>query len=663
MDIQKIKKYAIFLSILLLIIISLFLYHNPLFSNKPFGLDTLGHLSKVSYIKEFGLTSWDMSWYNGGPFLKFYPPLFYYVVSLFPNFIFGANFICFLSILLSSIGIFLLVKHYTKKVTNSLIAALLFLSVINISYFFISVGNLPYIFSLWTIPFTLLFLEKSLNNRKNLIIYSLIFLIGFLSHIFIGLCLLLLVFIRILTYTKLDFRRILNLSFLLLIIPIGLTFFWFLPFLTHSSSFIGGEIFIPSLASLLGIKNNFKWGLGLGSIGIGFIFFIFSLFFIKKNFKDNKYRYILFSSILFFALLMGILGPYYPRGIASIRFIAPFSILLCIFIGISFNKLNLKKYYLLIFVLIFISLFINYNIIKTNYEEHSYSSADLKYGQFAPIYEEFYKEDFPINNQSSNYRFGAARFPFSGALTFVFPKISQTSGYYDQGILYEDTFYKMKNAIWYFKNINETLYYLDWFGIEYFELSGGYLENEEKFSNNNFEFVLERNLTQYPYKIYGYKNARPIISVIKTNFVSFEELDEEFIDGLARENKNTEIIVPFISKKKINITNSYSILNFTVKRESPDIAEVNFDEFTGEEGILFKEFYYPSWKAKEFPSEENLEIYRTANNMMLVLPTEGSKKVVFYQSKLLLDYFGIAISLLSLVLLIFILKKHFFPPQ
>ncbi|GAI04307.1 unnamed protein product, partial [marine sediment metagenome] len=175
--------------------------------------------------------------------------------------------------------------------------------------------------------------------------------------------------------------------------------------------------------------------------------------------------------------------------------------------------------------------------------------------------------------------------------------------------------------------------------------------NEEKFNNNNFEFVLERNLTQYPYKIYRYKNAKPIVSVIKTNFVSFEELDEEFIDNLARENKNTEIIIPFISKEKINITNNYSTLDFTIKRENPDIVEVNFDEFTGEEGILFKEFYYPSWKAKEFPSEENLEVYQTANNMMLILPSKGTKRVIFYQSKLFLDYFGIAVSLLSLILI------------
>lgn len=658
MDIQKIKKNKVFLCILLLIVVSLFLYFNPLTSKTPVGLDALGHLSKVSYIKEFGATSWDMSWYNGAPFLKFYPPLFYYVTFLFSNIIFGANFLVFLSILFSSIGIFLLVKYYTKDIPSSLIASLLFLSVINVSYFFIAVGNLPYVFSLWTIPFALLFFEKSLDRKKNLLFYSLFFLVGFLSHIFIGFCLILLVFIRILVYSRGNIKKILSLSFSSLVIPVGLTAFWFLPFLTHSSNFVGGEIFLPSLASLLGIKNTFKWGLGLGSIGVSFVFFIFLLFFAKKNFKDRKYRYILFSSIILFALLMGILGPYYPQGVASIRFIIPFSILMSIFIGISFSKLKIKKYYLLIFVLVFISLFINYNIININYQDNSYSLADSKYGQFAPIYEEFYREDFPIENNFTNYRFGVARFPFSGSLTFVFPRISQTSGYYDQGILYEDIFYKMKNAIWELEPVNETLYYLDWFGIKYFEVSGGYLGNEEKFDNNNFEEILEGNLSYYPYKIYKYRKANPLVSVIKTNFISFEELDEEFIDNLAAENKNTEVIVPFISKNEINIANNYSVLDFTVKRDNPDIVEINFEIFTGKEGILFKEFYHLSWQAKEFPSEENLEIYQTANNLMLVLPSEGTEKVMFYQSKSFLDYFGIVISFLSLILLIFLLKRN-----
>ncbi|MEJ2267665.1 MAG: hypothetical protein P8X70_01155, partial [Nanoarchaeota archaeon] len=67
------EKYKIILSISIILIVSLILYWNPLFSNKPLGLDALGHISKVSYLKEFGLNvQWDQAWYNGAPFLQYY---------------------------------------------------------------------------------------------------------------------------------------------------------------------------------------------------------------------------------------------------------------------------------------------------------------------------------------------------------------------------------------------------------------------------------------------------------------------------------------------------------------------------------------------------------------------------------------------------------------
>jgi len=60
MDIQtikiKLKKFENHIYIFLLFVLVLVLYIKPLFSNFPLGLDTLGHLSKISYIKEFGFS-------------------------------------------------------------------------------------------------------------------------------------------------------------------------------------------------------------------------------------------------------------------------------------------------------------------------------------------------------------------------------------------------------------------------------------------------------------------------------------------------------------------------------------------------------------------------------------------------------------------------------
>src|SRR3989344_7316834 len=132
------------LSITIILAVTLLLFYKPLFSNQPLGLDTLGHLSKVSYLKQYPFADWDMSWYSGTLFLKLYPPLFYYLASLFPNVFFGANFLSFLSIFLTSIGIYFLIRYKTKDEKLSLFCGLSYLTVLSISYYWVAVGNLPY---------------------------------------------------------------------------------------------------------------------------------------------------------------------------------------------------------------------------------------------------------------------------------------------------------------------------------------------------------------------------------------------------------------------------------------------------------------------------------------------------------------------------------------
>lgn len=659
MDFSKIKnnKFKVLLCLAVILIVSLVLYYKPITSNLPLGLDALSHVSKASYIQQHGLVSWDMSWYSGTPFLKFYSPLFYLFLALFNNIIYGALFLCFLSILLCSIGIFFLVRNYTKDYSISLITSLFFLSVINISYYFISVGNYPFIFSLWAIPFTMLFLEKTIISKNYFLLYCLFFVIGFLSHIFIGFILLFLAFVKILTYSKITLKRFFRDSLIFIIIPVGLCFFWLLPFLSKSSSFVGDEIFIPKISSLFGIEKTVTWGVGVDSIGLVLFLFVFVLFFFKKGIKDRTYLFLFISSVALFMLLMGVLGSYYPKGIGSIRFIPIVSMIICIFVGYSLHSIKFpRKILILILILLVCSLFINFNVIKNNFKDYSYHSDDKKFEQFGTIHKDFFESGFPIDKNPSIYRFGSARFPFSRDLTFVFPNISQTGGYYDQGIIYENTFSKMKSSIWDSNNLNKTLYYLDWFGVEFFEVSGGYLRDySKKFENSSvFELVFEKTNNTYPYRIYRYKNASPIISVIQSNFVSFSEINDSLIDSSSENNENTKFLVPFESDEIITLFNEYSILNADITRRSPDFVEINYNKFTGNEGILFKESYYPSWKAKEFPLGKSIEIYRTANDFMLVIPHEESNKVIFYQSKSILDYFGIIISIISLIFVIFI---------
>ncbi len=227
---MKNGKKQIF-SIGIILLVSLILFYKPLFSNQPLGLDSLGHLSKVSYLKLYPFSNWDMSWYSGTLFLKLYSPLFYYLASLFPNTFFIVNLICFLSILLTSMGIYLLVNNKTKNETIALFSGIGFLSVLSISYYWIGTGNLPYFSALWTIPFSLYFLEKSLETKtkKYFVFYSLVFLIGILTHIVVGFLIGVLMITRLL-FDGLNLNNFKKILFYGLI-PVLLSSFWFIPFL------------------------------------------------------------------------------------------------------------------------------------------------------------------------------------------------------------------------------------------------------------------------------------------------------------------------------------------------------------------------------------------------------------------------------------------------
>ncbi len=649
------QRTKVFFGILLIISIALILYWFPLFSNKPLGLDALGHLSKISYLKDYSFSNWNMVWYGGTPFLKFYSPAFYYVAALFSNSIFGANFAGFLSILLTSLGIFFLVKHISKKIHPALISSTLFLSVLSMSYYYISVGNHPYVFALWTIPFALFFLEKSFENKKFLIPFSLVLAFSILSHIFIGFCVLFLIFMRFLMSKGLNFKNAKH--FILFILPgLFLSCFWLIPFLTHSSEFVGNALgYVPIPHHLLGLGNYMIWGINPGAIGIAFIFFLFSLFFIKKLIKDKYLLFIFVSSLIFFLLMEGILGKFYPSGVGAVRFVLPFSILISIFGGLAIGKLKLKKKYLIFVVLIIaLGLMWNYSIINTNFTKYSYGGDTSRYGFMDDISQ---NENFPIEDNFNNFRFGTTRYIFSETLNYFSPSKSQTWGYYDQGILYPDIMYLMRDKVWRTDDLNSTLYFLDWFGIKYFEIGGTEdSEFKEKFENNKdlFKEVMNQSFYDYSFTIYEYREANPIISFITTNIESVEEID---IENMAERNLNSKKIIPIISNKDISIGNNYSPLDFEWKRETPDEIEISFDEVKQGGVVLFKEFYHSSWRAKEFPDNKKLEIYKAGPNFMLVIPSHNAERVIFYQQKTFFDWVGIFLTLSGFLILLIYLKS------
>jgi hypothetical protein len=322
--------------------------------------------------------------------------------------------------------------------------------------------------------------------------------------------------------------------------------------------------------------------------------------------------------ILIGFLLFGGLLENYPFGVDAIRFILPFSIISLCFIGLSLSELKIsnKKYFLVfIFTLLLIGLIWNTFVIKENLDKFSYYKEDSRYGIFQDIIKNSY---FPIKNEFTNYRFGTSKFVFGETLNYFMPKLSQTLGYQDIGMLNAPKYYDMRWNIYTSENVNDSIYWLDWFAIKYFE-SEGLTSNSTRKFENDFRFKQVMNYSgNYEFVLFEYLNAKQIISLVdyanKTSFGSEKQ--------------------------------------FQWERESPDKVIIRYDSIDKDDIILFKEFYHQTWKAKDLISGKELKITKVDPGFMAVYPEQSSKGVIFYQSKIIWDTFGILLTLLGIFLLI-----------
>ncbi len=604
---MKVSKNLAYLGLIL--VVSVLMFYKPLFSGVPLGLDALGHLSKVSYIKEYPFASWDIGWYSGAPFLKLYSPLLYYLTAIFPNPIFGMNLLSFLSIFFTSVGVFLLVKYHSKNPEAALFSGLGFLSVLSISYYYISVGNHPWVTSLWSIPFAIYFLERSIAEKlkRFFVLYTTFFVIGILIHVLAG------GIIGVLMLTRF-FSESFNLNIIKKIllyggIPVLISSFWLLPFLSyHNNYFEGGLEVPPKPLQILGFDLTVTWGYYSAGIGVLFFLFLLSLFSLKRN---KIMIFYLTSSIILGFIFFGGLRTLYPYGVEPVRFVLPFSILISIFSGISFGKAKKNLYYFL-FGIIAIGLIWNLYFINENFERFGYYGRDSRYGIIKDVSSQ---KDFPIKNEFTNYRLGTYKYIFGEPLNYFYPSASQTLGYQDAGMLNPPRFYDMRWNIWTSENINDSIYWLDWFGIKYIAVDSD--DNKSKFENDDRFFVkMNYSSPSYSFTLFEYKNAKKIITLVDS----------------------------------YNGTHIGEEKNCFVERNNPDKAVINFDEYDNDDVVVFKEFYDKSWTARDAKTLEKLDLLESSTGFMAVYPK--STGIVFVQEKGFYELSGIILSIIGLLLLL-----------
>ncbi len=322
------------------------------------------------------------------------------IVKIFNNPVLAYNFSLFLSFILSGYGMFLLVYHLTKNYSASILASL--------TYTFAPFKILRMLIHLnivsgqW-LPFVFLYLEKFFEekNLKNIILFSLFFILQSLTslHYFVFLLVSVFVFfiIKIFLNRQIldkDFFKKIFISFFLIFIfllPI------FLPYFQIKEGSIGKAweiaFYTPSLKDYLRVWyllekkeliNNLEKFVFIGFVPL--ILLILSIFIFKKIKKENLIIYGVIG-LIGFLLSLGplikikegyIFGFYLPflfiPGFNQIRAVSRFSILL--FFGLSiifglalahlFKKEILKKFlfFFLSILFLFEIFFISLNLVK-----------------------------------------------------------------------------------------------------------------------------------------------------------------------------------------------------------------------------------------------------------------------------------------------------------
>lgn len=169
------EKTLILLVLLVSVIGRLIITPLPIDNNITTGADQGIYLHRIDILQRQGWINWDNSMYGGMPFLRFYPPLSFYLATLFDPII-GFKLLIMLGFILAPITFYYLLREFKLNIKEILVATVIFSFTMYYNAF-LFFGQLP---TLLAIPFSLLFLKffiRSINkNDRSYVILSSIFL-------------------------------------------------------------------------------------------------------------------------------------------------------------------------------------------------------------------------------------------------------------------------------------------------------------------------------------------------------------------------------------------------------------------------------------------------------------------------------------------------------
>lgn len=226
----------------------------PLFSpsSVPPGCDSAMHFSKIRVFSQFfpSIPRWFPWWYCGTHFLRFYPPLSYFVASLVGwlsgSTLEGYRFTDFFSFYLTGLFIYHFVKVLTKSRFAGISSAILYMLSPQTLYGRFFVGHFTHNFSMFLVPLTLFCIVKCGGKIKRTVLItapllSLIFVSHLQTTLSFGFMLgILVVFSLIVRGWKEEVER-LSVSGLFLggVLGVFLAGFWLLPCLSEGWGRLG----------------------------------------------------------------------------------------------------------------------------------------------------------------------------------------------------------------------------------------------------------------------------------------------------------------------------------------------------------------------------------------------------------------------------------------
>ena len=541
----------------------------------PRGADAINQLQKVKFILQFWPhISWDYQWSGGMPLFRWYPSLFYYIVSMIvviTGYKVELVMVAFLYAMyvLCAIGVYALMVDITKNRTVSLFTSSLVISSPSVWDQFTLGGVYSRVPSLMLLPFAMLLVKRLTENSvqdkqsKKTYIATILLLAAILSfNPFLGWPSFLLSLLIPIWFHK-DFRRGIRTAASIAVPVLLVNSYFYIPFLYHPLQTMGGRnqlrnylLELPSAGSYMTLAPVHV-ALTISFLGAAKILKVGFPSRSERGFSKFFATLVLLS--LAFVFAASFLEPVVPFG-GLVLTIVPF--FLMPLAGIALHKVifkipKLSKPVLVAFLLV--SLVSIQQVPGVNVLERLTSTTlPSATDSISEMYEQL-----KIPGNQTLHRVGIyGADGYLGQWWNYKSDVPQTRDYFFQGILYPDWIAWLHSGVWERQNnYEETNFLLDWWAVKWIIVNEA-MANPHKFFDRPDYYQSVANISGTPYREFIYRNSTSIIGPSNVPTVLVIGPQRTILNVLAYSNYNSRHVIPIHGKEYLDDYSLDELKNF-----------------------------------------------------------------------------------------------------